>query len=141
MHKYLKEILFDQPTSLRLMNAWAICVSALNSVSFLQIITKYIYGLLEKECHLKKVTLPVSQFFFNVAICSILHIVHTDKSPCSEEFAAGWWTQIIPAVLWAQRRCWLGTINACSMCIHRQRNMLANVSICFLMYLIYLGVR
>eukprot|EP00075_Anas_platyrhynchos_P013660 XP_027302913.1 cotranscriptional regulator FAM172A [Anas platyrhynchos] len=28
-------------------------------IFFLQIITKYVYGLLEKECHLKKVTLPV----------------------------------------------------------------------------------
>jgi len=32
--------------------------------SFSQIITKYVYELLQKECHLKKVTLPVSVNFF-----------------------------------------------------------------------------
>lgn len=52
------------------MPAYDIIVSVLVSCGmstfflFFQIITKYIYELLQNECRLKKVTLPVSIIYF-----------------------------------------------------------------------------
>lgn len=74
-HIQVLRSLTNQPLSC--LTAYVISVGGLTPfcipfcLFLFQIITKYVYELLQKECHLKKVTLPVSviSFFSKDVVC------------------------------------------------------------------------